>query len=59
MGNRFNIPVPPDVSDGGTQEAKSATGWKWWSKRLGRSDRKIRRINPEALWDVESSDKAD
>ena len=37
MGNGFNIPVPLYVSDGGTQEVRSAADWKWQSKRVGYS----------------------
>ena len=31
-----------DESDGGTQKGRSATGWKWWFKLVGRKDRQIR-----------------
>ena len=35
MGNGLNIPVPPNMSDGGTQQAKSAGDWKCRSKDVG------------------------
>lgn len=45
MGNRLNIPVLPVrcLSDGVTQEARLAIGWKWWSKLVGGPGRKIHR----------------
>ena len=62
MGNRLNIPVLPDrrLNDGVTQEARSATDWKWWSKPVGGFGRKIHRNTfPERLWDVDPSGEAD
>ena len=45
MDNRLNIPVlrVQCLSNGVTQEAKSAIDWKWWSKPVGGSGRKIHR----------------
>ena len=61
MGNRLNIPVPSmaRLSDGGTQEARSATLWYGWSKLVGGSGRQIRPGNSEKRMDMESSDKVD
>ena len=61
MGNRFNIPVLPvkRLSNGVTQEAKSAIVKKWWSKPVKGSGRKIRRDITSKGGDADSSDEAD
>jgi hypothetical protein len=61
MDNRFNIPVLPvrRLSNGATQEARLATGWKWWSKPVGGSGWQIRQGNPERRKDANSAEKAD
>ena len=61
MGNRFNIPVLPvqRLSNGVTQEAKSAIVKKWWSKPVEGSGRKIRWDITLKGGDADSSDEAD
>ena len=55
MDNRFNIPVLAirRLSYGVTQRARPATDWKWWSKLVGGSGRKIHRnitLKSDGTW---------
>jgi hypothetical protein len=59
MGNRYNIPVPLNVSDGGTQKARPANFCMCWSKAVGSPGRKIRRGNPESRKDVNPTGDTD
>ena len=59
--NRFNIPVLPVrcLSDGVTQEVRSAGEWLCRSKLVGGSRRQIRGGNAEKGQDAESTDEVD
>jgi len=59
MDNRLNIPVPPDRSDEGTWEARSAGLWKCRSKVVGRMGKKIYLFNSENRKAGKSSDDPD